>query len=94
MLNLYFMNKTVFITGTNSGFGKAMVERFANNGWNVAATVRKIIDNPDLFKNLKNVKLYELEVTNYEQVEQVAEMVISDFKKIDVVVNNAAYCLM
>lgn len=88
------MNKTVFITGTNSGFGKAMVERFANNGWNVAATVRKIIDNPDLFKNLKNVKLYELEVTNYEQVEQVAEMVISDFKKIDVVVNNAAYCLM
>ena len=34
------MNKTVFITGTNSGFGKAIVELFAANGWNVAATVR------------------------------------------------------
>lgn len=88
------MNKTVFITGTNSGFGKAMVELFATNGWNVAATLRNKSEHPDLFKGMQNVKLYELEITNYQQVNEVAKAVIADFKKIDVVVNSAAYCLM
>lgn len=88
------MKKTIFITGTNSGFGKSMVELFVTNGWNVAATVRNKKDHPGLFKELTNVKLYELDITNYEQVEEVAGAVIKDFKKIDVVVNSAAYCLM
>jgi short-subunit dehydrogenase len=88
------MNKTVFITGTNSGFGKAMVELFAKKGWNVAATVRYKKEHTELFKGMQNVKLYELELTNYEQVNDVAKAVIEDFKKIDVVVNSAAYCLM
>lgn len=88
------MSKTVFITGTNSGFGKAMVELFATKGWNVGATVRNKSEHPDLFKGMPNVKLYELEITNYEQVNEVAKKVIADFKKIDVVVNNAGYCLM
>ena len=43
------MKKTVFITGTNSGFGKAMVELFASKGWNVGATVRNKSEHPDLF---------------------------------------------
>lgn len=88
------MKKTIFITGTNSGFGKAMVELFASNGWNVAATVRNKAEHPDLFRGLLSVKLYDLEVTNYQQVEDVAKAVIADFKKIDAVVNNAGYCLM
>ncbi|MCU0359383.1 MAG: SDR family NAD(P)-dependent oxidoreductase [Bacteroidia bacterium] len=88
------MSKTVFITGTNSGFGKAMVELFANKGWKVAATVRNKSEHPDLFKGMERVKLYELEITNYAQVTEVTKKVIADFKKIDVVVNNAAYCLM
>jgi NADP-dependent 3-hydroxy acid dehydrogenase YdfG len=88
------MSKTIFITGTNSGFGKAMVELFASNGWNVGATVRNKLEHPDLFKELQNVKLYNLELTNYDQVTEVAKAVIADFKKVDVVVNNAAYCLI
>jgi len=88
------MKKTVFITGTNSGFGKAMVELFATKGWNVAATVRNKSEHPDLFKGMQNVKIYELDITDYQQTNAVAKSVIVDFKKIDVVVNNAAYCLM
>lgn len=88
------MNKTIFITGTNSGFGKSMVELFASNGWNVAGTVRNKSEHPNLFKELLNVKLYELDVTNYLQIEEVAKAVIADFKKIDAVVNNAGYCLI
>ena len=38
------MARTIVITGTASGFGKLSVERFAAEGWNVVATVRKEAD--------------------------------------------------
>jgi NAD(P)-dependent dehydrogenase (short-subunit alcohol dehydrogenase family) len=36
--------RTIVITGTSGGFGKLCVERFAAEGWNVVATVRKDTD--------------------------------------------------
>ncbi len=87
-------NKTIFITGTNSGFGKATVELFAKAGWNVAATMRGSHIQTNLFEHLPNVTVYELDVTNFEQVKLVANSAIQQFGKIDVVVNNAGYCLM
>src|ERR1700751_1960572 len=38
------MPRTIVITGTASGFGKLTVERFAAEGWNAVATVRKEAD--------------------------------------------------
>jgi NAD(P)-dependent dehydrogenase (short-subunit alcohol dehydrogenase family) len=69
------MKKTIFITGTSSGIGKASVELFAKQGWNVIATVKSNYIETNLFKNLSNVAVYELDVTNFEQVNAVAEMV-------------------
>lgn len=88
------MSKTIFITGTSSGIGMATVEFFASKGWNVAATVRGTAAQGELFKHLKNVTVYELDVTDFEQVEKVAQSVVRKFGKVDVVVNNAGYCLM
>jgi NAD(P)-dependent dehydrogenase (short-subunit alcohol dehydrogenase family) len=86
--------KTIFITGTNSGFGKAAVEQFAQAGWQVAATVRNLQTHDQLFKEFPNVELFELDVTDFAQVEAVAQAAIEKFGSIDVVVNNAGYCLM
>jgi NAD(P)-dependent dehydrogenase (short-subunit alcohol dehydrogenase family) len=88
------MRKTIFITGTSSGIGKSTVELFAKQGWNVIATVKNTYLQTNIFKNLPNVTVYELDVTNFEQVNQVSEMAIKKFGKIDVVVNNAGYCLI
>ncbi len=88
------MSKTIFITGTNSGFGKATVELFASAGWNVAATVRDTGKHQGLFKDLPNVALFALDVTDFEQVAKVARAAIARFGMIDAVVNNAGYCLM
>lgn len=87
------MSKTIFITGVNSGFGEATVRLFADKGWNVAGTVRQN-KYLSMFREYKNVKLYKLDVTNFDEVGNIATQVIRDFKKVAVVVNNAGYCLM
>lgn len=82
--------KTIFITGTGSGFGKATVELFASKGWRVAATVRQT-EQLELFKHLPNVQVYQLDVTDFAQVEAVALSVMADFGGVDAVVNNAGF---
>lgn len=84
------MNKTVLITGTSSGIGKATVEYFSAMGWNVAATMR----NPDKdveFKFLKNVKVFRLDVLDENSIEIAIADSIKHFGRIDAVVNNAGY---
>ena len=35
------MNKNIWITGASSGIGKALAIKFANEGWQVAASARR-----------------------------------------------------
>jgi NAD(P)-dependent dehydrogenase (short-subunit alcohol dehydrogenase family) len=84
------MKKTVLITGTSSGIGKATVIEFAKMRWNVIATQRNPENEID-FKSLPNVKLYPLDVTNLESIKQTISQAQKDYGKIDVVVNNAGY---
>ena len=86
------MAKTIFITGTSSGLGKATAQLFQSKGWNVIATMR----NPEQEKKLsqlENVILLPLNVTRLEQINSTVAQAIS-LHKIDVVFNNAGYGLM
>ncbi|QWU18132.1 NAD(P)-dependent dehydrogenase, short-chain alcohol dehydrogenase family [Paenibacillus sophorae] len=82
------MSKTVFITGTSSGLGKLTAIRFAQLGWNVAATIRTPEKETELTA-YDNIKIFKLDVTKVEQVQMAVEQAIAAFGKIDVVVNNA-----
>lgn len=84
------MQKTVFITGSSSGIGKASVKYFAQKGWNVAATMRDPSKEKEL-NTLENVKLFTLDVTNSESIQKVIADAIECFGGIDVIVNNAGY---
>lgn len=84
------MNKTVLITGASSGIGRATAIYFANKGWMVAATMRNPTTEKEL-QQIKNISLYQLDVTQEEAISQVYNKVITDFGHIDVVVNNAGY---
>ncbi len=84
------MKKNVLITGTSSGIGKATVHEFAKNGWNVIATQRTPEKETD-FKNLPNVKLLPMDVTDLGSIKNTLALAQKDFGKIDVVVNNAGY---
>ena len=87
-------NKSVIITGGSRGIGKAIAEKFAKNGANLAITCIKMSDEAlDLVKNLESLgvkaKAYESDASDFESAIKLAENVFNDFGSIDVLVNNA-----
>lgn len=87
------MGKVIVITGASSGIGKATAKYFSQKGWTVAATMR----NPKKEKILseyRNIKLYNLDVTDKHSIDKALNQIINDFDKIDVIVNNAGYAVV
>ena len=84
-------NPTVFITGSNRNIGLEFVKQFSENNWNVIATAR----NPEKAKELQtiaaeqdNVVIEQLDVTDHEQIESLAEKYTD--QPIDILLSNAA----
>ena len=86
-------NKTVLITGSSSGIGRATALRFQQAGWNVAATMRSPEKEAELGK-LESVALVRLDVTSEDSIAAAIGETIQRFGGIDVVVNNAGYGLV
>ena len=84
--------KTIFITGSSSGLGKATAKLFQANGWKVIATMRKPENETEL-NQLDNTILLPLDVTDPEQVRQTIQKAL-ELGDIDVVFNNAGYGLV
>lgn len=82
------MTKTVLITGTSSGYGKATAELFLANGWNVVATMR----NPkaNLIEGSKErLKVVALDITRPETIRSAIAEAVATFGGIDAWINNA-----
>jgi NAD(P)-dependent dehydrogenase (short-subunit alcohol dehydrogenase family) len=82
-------SRTIFITGSSSGLGRATAKLFASNGWKVIATMRSPDNEVELAK-LAGVVLLPLDVTNREQIEAAAAKAIAA-GGVDLVFNNAGY---
>lgn len=80
--------KNILITGASGGLGKLTTKHFADNGWNVIATMISLDLAEDL-EGYPNVKCYKLDVTSTENIELAKSQILKDFKTIDVIVNNA-----
>jgi NAD(P)-dependent dehydrogenase (short-subunit alcohol dehydrogenase family) len=87
------MSKTIVITGTSSGIGRATLERFSKEGWNVVATVRKEADL-GIHNDMSNIKTFLFDVNNESTAETFAHDAISAFGRVDALVNNAGYYQM
>ena len=74
--------KKIWITGASSGIGKAVAEKFSNEGWKVAVSARRkeILDN---MAKTQNIFSYPLDVINEEQVNKTFTKILSDFGDID-----------
>lgn len=86
------MQKTIFITGTSAGLGKATAKLFQSKGWNVIATMRKPENEKELTQ-LKNVTVLKLDVTDPIQIKETVSKTI-ELHSINVVLNNAGYGLI
>ena len=87
-------DKVALITGGARGIGRSICESFAENGCNVAFTYNNSKDAAeDLVNELKkyNVKVssYKSDASNHDESVELINNVISDFERIDVLVNNA-----
>lgn len=85
--------KTIAITGTGSGLGHATARRFAQEGWNVVATVRKPADL-SCFDGVPNVRTVLLDVSDRTSVERFGAEAVAQYGQLDALVNNAGYYQM
>jgi NAD(P)-dependent dehydrogenase (short-subunit alcohol dehydrogenase family) len=76
-----------FITGSTSGFGRALVEAAGGHGDRVVATARR----PSALADIEgdDVQAVGLDVTREEQIEPALDAAFERFGRIDVLVNNA-----
>ncbi|GAK10749.1 SDR family oxidoreductase [Geomicrobium sp. JCM 19039] len=85
--------KVVLVTGGSSGIGAATVEKLAEQGLTVIAAARRTGKLEELASKLRNknyaVDYKQLDVTNFEQMEQVVQEIKEAYGQLDVLVNNA-----
>lgn len=81
------MTKTILITGTSSGYGKAIAQFFHDRGWNVIATMRRPDDS--VFAASSRLKVLPLDVTNADSIGKAIVDGVAAFGTIDVWINNA-----
>jgi NADP-dependent 3-hydroxy acid dehydrogenase YdfG len=87
------MGKIIMVTGATSGFGKAIAMKFAENGYDVIITGRRIDRLSELEKELRStgrqVYAMNFDVRKSEEVFSEIEKLPEAWKKIDILVNNA-----
>lgn len=87
--------RTWFITGINSGFGRHMTEELLRLGDRVAGTVRKTNSVDDLKEKYGELLwVAHLDVTDTPAIYAVVDQAFNQLGKIDVVVSNAGYGLI
>ena len=86
-----FDNKVVIVTGGASGFGKGIVEKFITEGAKVLIADINYESARDYANNLgKNAFALKVDVSKALDIENMIKETISQFSKIDVLVQNAA----
>ncbi|MEI8053185.1 MAG: SDR family NAD(P)-dependent oxidoreductase [Bacteroidota bacterium] len=88
------MTKTVFITGATSGIGKACAEKFAAAGYHLILTGRRNERLAEMKTKLEltygiNIKTLNFDVQQREIVFEMINSLSDEWKKIDILINNA-----
>lgn len=85
--------KTVIVTGSGRGIGKAIAALLANEGAKVVVTARKRFEIDQVRDNIKsaggNAISIPADVTNSESVKDLVHTTIEEYGSVDVLVNNA-----
>lgn len=86
--------KTALITGASKGIGKAIAQKYAEQGANVAFTFLSSVEKGQALEQELaafgvKVKGYRSDASNFAAAEELINQVVADFGSLDVLVNNA-----
>ncbi|ADU30322.1 SDR family oxidoreductase [Evansella cellulosilytica] len=93
------MNKVVLITGTSSGFGYFISLELASKGYQVVSTMRSLNNSQQLKEEANkvgcknNMDVVKMDVTIESDIRDVVQYIKENYGKIDILINNAGYCL-
>lgn len=91
--------KVALVTGSSRGIGKAIVTDFAEKGYNVVINYKKENNEAQRLKEelerVYNIKALTIkaDVSDENEVKNMIEQIISEFGRIDVLVNNAGIAI-
>ena len=92
MSEVISMNKTAIITGGTRGIGRAVAIKFYELGYNIALVYNNNEENANEFCSAfdtDRVLLIKADVSSFDEMQKMGRDVISKFKRVDVLVNNA-----
>lgn len=78
----------ILITGGSRGIGKTIALKFLEDGHNVIITYNNSQESA-LNIEKQGGHIYQLNIVNYEECQNVMQTIINKFGKIDVLINNA-----
>ena len=78
------MTKNIWITGASSGIGKELAIKFANEGWQVAASARRENLLTNLSNQNPNIQSFPLDVKNESEAKKIFQNIIEKLKTIDI----------
>lgn len=81
--------KNVLITGISKGIGKALAQKFLEEGYFVTGTST----SGEVDYSNENLIVYTLELSLTESIKKCADAIIQSGKKIDILINNAGVLL-
>lgn len=87
-------SKTVIVTGASRGIGRKIAELFAVNGYNVLINYHRSENEArNFYKTLRtkglSVALYQADVADRKQVDNMIRFCLAQFDTVDVLINNA-----
>jgi NAD(P)-dependent dehydrogenase (short-subunit alcohol dehydrogenase family) len=91
------MDKTVIITGANSGIGRAATIRFAKEGYHIIMACRNLGRGKPALKAIseetgnKTIDLMELDLSSFESIRQFCDLFKQTYSKLDILIHNAGY---
>lgn len=90
-------SRTVIITGSNSGIGKAAAVKFAKEGWKVVMACRNLDTSAKARQEIVEaseggrVELMQLDVSSFDSILSFCDAFKREHERLDVLVNNAGY---